>query len=327
MTIRTSRSRGFTLVELLVVIAIIGILVSLLLPAVQAAREAARRMQCGNNLKQLSLALHNYHDTYRTLPMSRITSGLSRHGFAAFTLPFIEQGPLYDIYNFNVRWSDPLNYPATSQEIPTWNCPSAPGSRLRATAADEGNHVLQPNLPPFPNRFGLADYSSTNEIRRSFYLSNNLPLPPGILRAVPGAMERNVANGFRDITDGLSNTMLLAERAGRPTRYQANKISMGVVVPDGWGWADFDNISGSLNGSSMDGTLTNRTSGSAPYNSTIHGPCAMNCTNQSEYYAWHPGGIQISLCDGSVRFLAETIAPQTLAAVVTRATGEVVGDY
>lgn len=321
---RKNRTAGFTLVELLVVIAIIGILVALLLPAVQAAREAARRMQCGNNLKQLSLALHNYHDTYRTLPMSRISSGNSRHGWAAYTLPFIEQRNTYDIYNFNVRWNDALNFSATSVEIPTWQCPSTPGGRLRPTAADEANHVVQ---PPAPARFGAADYSSTNEVRRAFYVSNGLPLPPSILRGMPGAMERNIANGFQSITDGLSNTMLIQETAGRPTRYRNNGISLGVVTVDGWGWADYDNISGSLDGSSNDGMLTNSTSSSSPFNTTIHGPCSMNCTNASEYYSWHPGGISVSLVDGSVRFLAETISAQTMAALVTRAGGELVGDF
>lgn len=311
--------RGFTLVELLVVIAIIGVMVGLLLPAVQAAREAARRMQCGNNLKQLSLAMHNYESSYKTLPPSRITAGESRHSWSAFMLPFIEQSQVYDIYNFDVRWWNAVNYPATTARVSSFVCPSTPSTRTIPNADAQANHVVVP-----PNGFGPADYSSTNEVRRSFFLANNLPLPPGILRGSPGAMDRNRPTKFADILDGLSNTMLFAERCGRPEIYIAQKRPTGIVVADGWGWADYDNTSGSVNGASADGTLLNRTSGSAPYDSTIHGTCAINCTNNSEYYSFHPGGINMSLADGSVRFLSDTVTAQVLGAVITRAGGEIV---
>lgn len=321
MTLSRARKPGFTLVELLVVIAIIGILVALLLPAVQAAREAARRMSCGNNLKQLSLALHNYHDAFGKLPLG---TGIAphRHTWAAMTLPFFEQTALYDIYNFNVAWSDPVNYPATSAEIPIFVCPSAPGTRLRPT--DVSPNRIQ---PPSPQRFGLSDYSATYAVRRCFYQANGLPLPPGTRRDVPGAMERDIANGFRDITDGLSNTLLLGERAGLPTRYLANRVSAGVATVWGWGWAEMDGVTRNLSGSSMDGTQLNSTSSAAPYNSVINGPCGMNCTNDLEFYSWHPGGILISLVDGSGRFLSETVSAEILAAINTRATGETVGEF
>lgn len=312
--------RGFTLVELLVVIAIIGVMVGLLLPAVQAAREAARRMQCGNNLKQLSLAMHNYESTYKTLPPSRITTGNSRHSWSAFMLPFIEQTQVYDIYNFNVRWSDPLNYPATAITVPAFICPSTPGSRLAPNAAAQTAHVT---TPP-GGHFGPSDYSSTNELRRSFYVANGIPLPGGILRGMPGAMDRNRPTRFSDIIDGLSNTMLFAERAGRPEIYVIRKRPTGTVVVDGWGWADFDNTSGSVNGASADGTLLNQTASSSPFATTVHGTCAVNCTNNSEYYSFHPGGINMSLVDGSVRFLSDSVSAQILGAVVTRAGGEII---
>jgi prepilin-type N-terminal cleavage/methylation domain-containing protein len=320
MTQVVRRKRGFTLVELLVVIAIIGVLVSLLLPAVQAAREAARRMQCGNNLKQITLALHNYEGTYRTFPMSRITFGESRHAWSAFVLPFLEQQGVYDIYNFNVRWHRAENYPATSVEMSVWMCPSTPSGRLTPNAAAQENHV------PYPNpRFGYSDYSSTNEVRRAYYEANGLPLPIGIQRGLLGAMARNEITRIADILDGLSNTMMVSERGGRPTFYWARKQSSGMVVADGWGWADYDNVSGSLNGASMDGVFTNGTSGSPPFNTTVHGPCGINCTNSSEFYSWHPGGIQTSLADGSVRFLSETVTASVLAALASRAGGEVLG--
>lgn len=314
-----ARRPGFTLVELLVVIAIIGVMVGLLLPAVQAAREAARRMQCGNNLKQLTLGLHNYESSYKTLPPSRITSGESRHSWSAFMLPFIEQTAVYDIYNFNVRWWREVNFPATQTMIPSYVCPSSPSTRMMPNAAAQANHVVVP-----ANGFGPSDYSSTNEVRRSFFEANGLPFPAGTLRGSPGAMDRNRATRLADIIDGLSNTMMLAERCGRPEIYFAGKRPSGVVVADGWGWADYDSTSGSVNGASRDGTLLNRTASSAPFATTIHGGCAINCTNNSEYYSFHPGGINISLSDGSVRFISDSINAATLGALVTRAGGEVV---
>lgn len=321
---RSRFRRAFTLVELLVVIAIIGVLVGLLLPAVQAAREAARRMSCGNNLKQLSLALHNYHDAFRRLPPA-VGIAPHRHTWAAMTLPFFEQTALYNNYNFNDAWSDPVNFPATSAEIPIFVCPSAPGTRPRPTAAQLTTRGV--TQPPTPLWFGPSDYSATYAVRRCFYQANGLPLPPGTLRDVPGAMERYIANGFRDITDGLSNTLLLGERAGLPARYLANRVSAGVATVWGWGWAEMDGVSRNLSGSSMDGTQLNSTSSSSPYNSTIYGACGMNCTNDLEFYSWHPGGIQISLADGSGRFLSESVSAEILAAINTRATGEAIGEF
>src|SRR5512137_843597 len=131
MRIREHSRRGFTLVELLVVIAIIGVLVALLLPAVQAAREAARRMSCSNNLKQIGLALHNYEGTYRVLPPSRIDINLPRfqQSWVSLALPFIEQGTIHAKYNFGNNWYDPINDPLTTARLSVMLCPSVPSAR------------------------------------------------------------------------------------------------------------------------------------------------------------------------------------------------------
>ena len=156
------RSRAFTLVELLVVIAIIGILVALLLPAVQAAREAARRISCQNNLKQLGLAIHNYHDTHKALPPTR--TSLPRHTWAPFLFPFIEQSNLYDQYNWNVNWNDPRNQPAIATSVSTFRCPSAPGGTGRIDTVRSGIQAAVSDYAPLA---GIA-----NIVVRTGYIPN-----------------------------------------------------------------------------------------------------------------------------------------------------------
>ena len=137
--IRANQRRGFTLIELLVVIAIIGVLVALLLPAVQAAREAARRMACANNLKQLGLAAHNYHDTLGTFPPGAVGPvgpafphflQLKHHGLATFLLPYVEMQPLASQYRWDNSWFDPLNQPVVNRRLTIWQCPSARANRI-----------------------------------------------------------------------------------------------------------------------------------------------------------------------------------------------------
>lgn len=341
---RTFRNRGFTLIELLVVIAIIAILIALLLPAVQQAREAARRTQCKNNLKQLALALHNYESTHSTFPMSRITIQGSVNPWSVMILPFIEQANLYSAWDFNRSWNHAPNLQLASTILPAWQCPSTPTvgtvptTQVHDTARDPSGakSLVWPAAGLGPN-----DYGTINEVRWAFYESNGMARPSGSGRGLPGAMARNAITRIRDITDGLSNTVMISETAGRPRHYRAGHIACGPecdsvkgsinatggYVLDGWGWADIDSVSRSINGSSADGTRTNSTSSSAPHATTIYGSCGINCTNKSELYSWHTGGVQAALADGSGRFVSENIDAGVLAAICTRAGGEVVSEF
>ena len=181
---------GFTLVELLVVIAIIGIMVGMLLPAVQAAREAARRMQCSNNLKQITLALHNYESTYKQFPAGRTNMGISVH---AAILPFIEQVNAYDLVDPSVDWDHANNVDATETEIPPFLCPSDPnvdnGTNLRGTnyRANQGSGILW-GLPP------------TNPANVNY----GMPEPDGVF-----FLEKRMR--FRDIIDGRVHTAAFSE--------------------------------------------------------------------------------------------------------------------
>lgn len=343
---RRKRPAGFTLIELLVVIAIIAILISLLLPAVQQAREAARRTQCKNNLKQLTLALHNYESAHKTFPMSRITILGSVNAWSTMVLPYYEQGNLYNQWNFNSSWNHAGNVDLAATKIPIWQCPSTPESdpvpatQIHDTARDPaGNRTFT-----WPAAgLGAADYGTTNEVRRSFYIALGLPLPPGILRGKAGAMSRDEITKIRDIADGMSNTMMIGERAGRPRRYKAKYQSCGAectdtVAParnaagdfvlDGWGWADIDSVSGSLNGSNAEGTVGNTTASSSPFASVLAGDgrSAINTRNQSDYFSFHSGGFQSSMADGSVRFISQNLDGRALLGLVTRDGGEVASE-
>lgn len=325
--------RGFTLIELLVVIAIIAILIALLLPAVQQAREAARRTQCKNNLKQLGLALHNYEGTYGMFPASRInisSPAVFQQTWNVMVLPFIEQANMYQRYNFNVSWFSPVNDAVTTIQLPAFVCPSTPGSRPLPTTAlysdiTGGTRTDQPI-------WGHNDYGSVNAVRNAFIVSSGLP-SIGTKDTMGGLGRGPGGTRIRDITDGTSNTMLIAEDAGRPQQYigrvkgtnpRVGNIAFGTqFTADGWGWADINN------GFSIDGAntagLQNNTSGSGT--PTIVGTCIMNCTNDSEMYSFHIGGAQALLADGSVRFLSENMSGANMVGLVTLQGGEVLGEF
>ncbi len=323
---KLNRRNGFTLVELLVVIAIIGILVGLLLPAVQAAREAARRMQCSNNLKQCGLALLNYESAYKVLPPSRIA--LSNPNFEQswqkMILPFIEQTSLFNQYNHNVSWWNQVNTPSTSVMISSYMCPSAPAVRDVPTTALYNALGITYGQPVF----GYSDYGSINAVRNGFIMSAGLPSINA--REMMGGLGRGPAGvKMAQITDGTSNTMIVAEGAGRPNFYltgrrktanPAGGVAIGTIyVKDGWGWADI-NGGFSIDGSNIAGIQNNTSSSGAV---TIVGQCSMNCTNDSEMYGFHPGGVMNLRADGSVGFLPETTAGSVIVAFLTRDRGDI----
>ena len=295
---RSLGRHGFTLVELLVVLAIIAILVGLLLPAVQAAREAARRVQCKNNLHQIGLALHNYHGVFRRFPPQRTRNGF--HGWAIFTLPYIENQNLREAYRMNYRWSAPQNAEAVYAMVPTFQCPTSRLSGTSRTHIANGRWAASNDYAPLGAV--SARLATAGLIRpRSSYI---------------GLMRGWTRIGFRDAFDGLSQTILFAEDTTRPNYYIAGKrlgpptspssggnfgVANGVVK--GAAWADSRNAI-PMHGFTHDGK-------SSP------GPCPINCTNNNEMYSFHSGGVHCVLADGAVRFLSQTIDIDTMASLIT----------
>jgi hypothetical protein len=327
-------------VELLVVIAIIGILVSLLLPAVQAAREAARRMQCSNNCKQLGIALHNYHDTFKTLPMSwwieypAAFPGKPMNGgvWGIAVLPYLEQQPLYDRFNHNVLSCNQTGAPGVANvallqtPLSVYVCPSAPGgtNRLYNGAVPAG---ALPGLPALTWRAAPSDYIASSGVRGVFA---NLAYRPPTYPSVPGNRDGTLQFGragrLADIIDGTSNTFIVGERTGGNQIYEKRivhnlltTVSGGALVAtNGGGWGDLLNGEHWLQGSLCAG-LTPPPGG---------GPCAINVTNSrgNGFHSFHPGGCHFVMGDASVQFITETSAPLSIAGRITRALSEVFSD-
>jgi prepilin-type N-terminal cleavage/methylation domain-containing protein/prepilin-type processing-associated H-X9-DG protein len=315
--IRTSQRRGFTLIELLVVIAIIGILIALLLPAVQQAREAARRMACRNNLKQLALAAHNYHDCHKTFPPGALGptppapqyAGHKSHGLGAYLLPYVDQQPLANAYDWNVHWYE--NQPVVNSRLSVWLCPSVPGDRIQDGMADT---VMPPPQERFVGTAAPGDYAGMGTVHQGLAPTGLIDIPGGTRDErgnYEGVFPINASRGIRDLTDGSSSTILFGEDPARPELWRKGNRVDGLVL-SGAGWASRNLLFG--RGATADGTA-------------FFGPCAVNCTNDREVYSFHSGGANAVLADGHVRFLSASIDIRTFAALVTRDGGEVPGDF
>ena len=300
---RLTRSFGFTLVELLVVIAIIGVLVALLLPAVQAVRESARRMQCTNNLKQLGLALHNFHDTNKIFPAARDQLGtspsLSTLWVASWTphvLPYIEQQGLYQQYRLDRTWDDAstngaANGPIT-KNVPTFTCPSAPARNTRPANSQRANiDYAATSERQANNPFLNATQASAVEVADPNYIG---VLGHNVLVAVNPPVHRLANRRMATITDGTSNTFLLAECAGRNTYWWMSKRQATTVSNGPWGQANARLQIGGCDPANVNYPTSNN---------NVAGPKAINCINHKEIYAFHPSGANVCFADGSVRHM------------------------
>jgi len=317
---RRNQLEGFTLVELLVVIAIIGVLVALLLPAIQAARESSRRVKCLNDLKQMGLANLNYESTKKCFPRGRwnLDSGTSKHAvadrpaaksndasWAIVVLPYAEEQNIAGQYDLKKEWFHTANRQPVSFPLAVFICPSVPElgridvmftSGVKPAAGDYGctNGVgkgvwsLHPELGTYP-----GDLSGGED-------------NPQVIGVMTKAMLRSPCR-MKDITDGTSKTLLIGEDAGRPDRYTDGHLGdeTGKQIPVGAGtaWADPD---------------SGFTANTEPI---------INHHNDSEIYSFHPGGAQFCFADGSARFISSSLETVVGIALITRAGGEMTTDF
>ena len=329
-----SSLRGFTLVELLVVIAIIGILIGLLLPAVQAAREAARRMQCSNNLKQVGLALHNYESSYRAWPAQ--SSGPSagpqfvarRGSWFTAVLPFFEQDGLYKSFDASKHWHDSANQRAVMTNVPTLRCPSAPERdgfewTVLVDYANASTTTPTASARTFFNG-AITDYANVGGVGTQ--LNSALPLASQLSDPLNCGILKTTAVKLAEVTDGLSNTLLLVECAGRPRLYQNGRMIPDGTTPKTWSgtssvtrpfptggvWASH-NKGFLIDGAQADGNTAIRP-----------GNCSINCSNDNELYSFHSGGVEALMADGSVRFISASLPIDQLVALASRNGSEII---
>ncbi|HUY36113.1 MAG TPA: DUF1559 domain-containing protein [Pirellulales bacterium] len=320
--------RAFTLIELLVVIAIIGLLVGLLLPAVQAARESGRRAQCTNNLKQIGIALHDYHDVLRQFPPAYVVSPSGNvpmgppdpgtgdtgpgYGFLMLSLAYQEQRALYETFNKDLPCWSPANAVAAATTVPIYICPSAT------------------NMNPDPYDVINASGKTLAVFARSNYVGVAGRFSPwqqyydpalDLTQVCDGVLYRNSRTRLADIRDGTSQTLIVSEQ----TPYHSDSTWVGVVP----GGVTNPAPTFAFVGSDPSASQVNAHTGPTPLEvPPIIKPPNQPFANTDEVWAEHPNGANVLLCDGSVRFVSETVDHLTWSRLGTRAANDIINsDY
>jgi prepilin-type N-terminal cleavage/methylation domain-containing protein len=310
------RRSGFTLIELLVVIAIIAILIALLLPAVQQAREAARRTQCKNNLKQIGLALHNYHDVHQTFPFGQEDSAKSYSAISQL-LPYFDQAPLYNQINFSLPYNDPANAPARMMELPMLRCPSDFVNPLSASGgainymANKGSGIIWQN-PAGPNT-GFPEQNGTMYFQSRVRIGD---ITDGTSNTAAFA-ERVLADGNNGIVSPLADVFFspLAPTTADEARSMCRAVDINNLANQ------FPLFMGApwLHGQHTYLHVDTPNSRSCGFFTVLRADMPPSSR--------HVGGVHMLLCDGAVRFVSENIDLMLWRALGTRNGGETVGEF
>lgn len=311
--------KGFTLIELLVVIAIIAVLIGLLLPAIQKVREAASRMSCQNNFKQIGLGYQNFHSAFGFFPPGGVTGPTTgtfnpiysklgvkkyniRHGWAIYLLPFMEQENLYKLYNFDLSWNDVGNLPVTSTPLKSFLCSTVPDSSNRFCTPNgtvTGTTVSIASTDYAPNASYLVGLETAG-------LVDVCTIRDGVLKTQSGTSSQ--VTDMTQIRDGTSNTLMLSEDAARPQAWAFGKLDPLINRTDG-GWADPGSSYG-VHGCSTTAVAN-------------YGPCHTNCHNGNEVYSFHTGGANHVFADGSVHFITASMDIRAFVKLVTKSGGDI----
>ena len=288
--------KAFTLIELLVVIAIIAVLIGLLLPAIQKVREAANRTKCHNNLKQIGLALHNYHDVNGSLPPGGTTVGTEGLSYLVLILPFVEQANLHKSFNLAQAYLGGTNTALGLQLVPTYQCPVAPELYSEASFEYVGDKK------PFTAHY-VGNQGPKNPPANTYRVGP--PVTQGAM-AIQGVMGLDTKYRFADITDGTSNTFLIGELAFKllnipPTGYRSWTRGCWSGEPD-LQCTYSKNVRFALNSTLYNGS---------------------NNYNDMSFGSMHPGGANFAFCDGSVHFVSESVSMTVYWSTASRNGNEV----